>query len=756
MKTVIVEDSDLIQTHLLRLLGQQPRIEVVGVATEEEQAIALILSSQADAVLLDLCLSPGSGVRVLERIREAGCGARVLVLTHNTGRALRMVCEQLGVAGFYNKSTEIETCLTRLFSWLPPLPDNEPLRLQQLHSVQLLDTEAQEAFGNLTQLATEIADVPIALISLVDENRQWFLSHTGTDAQETSRSIAFCAHTILQSEMMEIPDAHLDARFRDNPLVIGSPQIRFYAGLPLVLPSGEALGTLCVIDSQPRTLTERQRRALKTLASSALAEIELRRRIIYLEQEAERRRTAEAHILHLATRDPLTGLPNRTTFRDRLDHMVRLAMRQQSTLGVLFIDLDHFKPVNDTLGHEVGDEALVIVAERLSHCLRGSDTVARLGGDEFGVVLPDVSNKVEALHVAGKIISALQERFAAKGHALHLSASVGVAIFPEHGSVGDELLRHADLAMYQAKQNGGSQTALYSRELSDQAEAMQALDGDLREALRRRELFLLYQPQLHLGSRQVCGVEALVRWQHPHYGVLGPDHFIGLAEGRGFIHELTRLVLDMGLSQLKRWDAAGLQVPRIAINVSPVEIRPGFAADIRSALAAHGVAAHRLELEITESTLTSDGVETLRMLDELRGLGISIAVDDFGVGYSSLGQLHRLPIDTLKIDRSFVQGIERCGSNTAIVEAVVTMSRALGLRTVAEGVEDADQLAVLEQLGCDCAQGYHLSHPLPADEAGTWLESACCCQQPDCHDKARRQMVLRGAGHDGQRLAAGC
>ncbi|MFH1659943.1 MAG: EAL domain-containing protein [Pseudomonadota bacterium] len=723
MKLVIVEDSELIRTQLVHLLAQQPRFSIIGTATEEGEAVNLILSTNPDAVLLDLSLAPGSGVQVLKRIREAGCGARVLILTNNTGQALRLACQELGANGFFDKSLEYETCLEKLNAWLPPLPGNEARRLEMLHGTHLLDTQEQEVFDNLTRLAAEIADVPIALISLVDADRQWFLSHTGTSLRETSRSVAFCAHTILMNEMLEVPDALTDSRFCDNPLVTGATHIRFYAGVPLVLASGEALGSLCIIDDKPRQLSDAQRRALKTLASSAIAEIELRRRIIYLEQESERRRVAEAHILHLATRDPLTALPNRATFRDRLDQHVRFALRRNANLGVLFIDLDGFKPINDTLGHDVGDDALVIVAERLNACLRGSDTVARLGGDEFAVVLPDISDSAEALQVAGKIIAALEEPVLAKGHKLHLSASIGAAFFPEHGRLGDQLLRHADLAMYRAKQSGGHRSCLYSKELSDRAEEMQALDNDLREGLKRDELLLHFQPQTVLGDGKLCGVEALLRWRHPHFGILPPDHFIPLAEQRGFISELTRKALDLALAQLNAWDASGLHVPKMAVNISPSEIRADFPGMIEAALARHGLDPHRLELEITESTLTADGIETMQMLNHLRARGISISVDDFGVGYSSLAQLHRLPIDCLKIDRSFIQDLETSASDRAIVQAVITMADALGLRTVAEGVEREEQIGILENLGCQCAQGFFICRPALASEAETWMRN---------------------------------
>ena len=723
MNIIIVEDSELISHQLIRLIATQPRIRICGVAASEEEAVQMILDCQPDAVLLDLALSPGSGVRVLERIRQAGCAARVMVLSNNTDAALRVACIEQGISGFFDKSADAHRCLEKLFGWLPELPRNEAARLRALQSVHLLDAPEQETFDNLPRLAKELTDPPMALISLIDKDRQWFLSHAGLATRQTSRSIAFCAHAILCSELMEVPDALSDPRFNDNPLVIGAPHIRYYAGVPLVLPSGEAIGTLCILDTVTRQLSERQKRALATLAQSALSEIELRRRVITLEEEIKRRQHAEAHVHHLATRDPLTGLANRVTLNDRLEQQIRQSSRQQNPVGVLLIDVDRFKQINDTLGHAVGDDALQTIGQRLSGNLRASDTVARLGGDEFAVILPELADADEATLVANKLLQALNEPTRSSEHRLRIDASIGVAVFPEHGDGADQLLRHAGLAMVEAKQRGGGRISVFSQRLDDHAEATAALASDLRQALDRDELTLHYQPQANLAGDRLCGVEALVRWQHPHLGIIGPDRFIPMAETRGFIQEIGRQVLDRALAQLAAWDRAQVPVGRISVNISAHELRPCFVDSVEAALARHGLTPDRLELEITESALTSDGVETLTLLARLRSLGISIAIDDFGVGYSSLGQLHRLPIDCLKIDKCFVHDVDSSDADAAIVSAVVTMAGALGMHTIVEGVETEAQRQKLSELGCDCVQGYLLSRPLPADAVPLWVDN---------------------------------
>jgi diguanylate cyclase (GGDEF)-like protein len=533
--------------------------------------------------------------------------------------------------------------------------------------------------------------------------------------------VAFCAHTILGRELMEVPDALQDPRFCDNPLVRGAPHLRFYAGVPLVLLSGEALGSLCVLDTQPRTLTEAQRQALRTLARSTLSEIELRRRVGELEREVEARRKAEAHVQHLATRDPLTMLANRTAFHDRLGQHLLHAGRNGEGLAVMFVDLDRFKSINDALGHDVGDRVLIRTAERLGYALRESDTVARLGGDEFALILPGLGDPDKALPLAQKLAARLVEPFIENGHSLHVGASVGIALYPLHGDNADQLLRRADLAMYQSKREGNHAPVVYLEALDSRAEAERELECDLEDAIEHGQFLVFYQPQAALGGG-VCGMEALVRWRHPRRGLIGPDAFVPLAEERGLVQGIGRIVLDEALAQLVAWDAEGLRVPRMAVNVSARELRKGFVEQVGAALARAGIEPSRLELEITETALMSDGREVLQMLADLRATGVQIAVDDFGVGYSSLGRLQQLPIDALKIDLCFVDEIDVCPRKRALVQAVVTMADALGLRTIAEGTETASQLRAVEALGCHCAQGYLIGRPMPPGQAGEWLQ----------------------------------
>jgi diguanylate cyclase len=718
MRIALIEDSPLIREQLSWRLAQQPELDVLGWADTEESAVGLILAQQPDVVPLDLALAEGHGLRVLERMRAAQCGARVLVLTNQRGQHLREACLALGALGFYDKTLEFEACLQRLQSWIPATPANEAQRLLALQQTDVLGSEPQPVFDRLTRMAALLTEAPIALISLLDENRQWFLSRHGLGATGTSRSVSFCAHAILSDGLLEVPDALQDPRFADNPSVRGAPHVRFYAGVPLRLASGEALGTLCVLDRAPRQLTTAQRETLETLAQSVVSELELRRRLHLLRDEVQQRARAEASLHHLATRDPLTGLTNRSTLRDRLDQQLRLAQRHQQGLGLIVLGLDRFKLINDSLGHDVGDGVLKHTAARLAQTLRESDTVARLGADEFAVLVHDLVEPDAAMALARKLLKVIAAPIDFDGQPLHTVASAGVALFPPQGGSPELLLRHADLALQAAKRAGGAQALMYLPEFDDPAGAALMLEQDLHAAIERDELRLHFQPQLWADG-SLRSVEALVRWQHPRLGFLSPDRFIPFAEERGLINLVDDWVMRQALQCLRSWDELGLLVPRVAVNRSGSGLRRGLVESVDAALAAVAMAGVRLEIEITETALSADGAEALAVLQALRERDISIAVDDFGEGYSSLGQLHRLPIDVLKLDRSFVRAIGEPRAD-AMVAAVLGMAEALGLGTLAEGVEWPEQKRMLIELGCQSLQGFGCARPMTAVDFQAW------------------------------------
>ncbi len=428
------------------------------------------------------------------------------------------------------------------------------------------------------------------------------------------------------------------------------------------------------------------------------------------------RKLAEARISHLATRDALTNLPNRLLLGDRLQHALAAARRQEQTVAVMFIDLDRFKTINDSLGHDVGDDLLCEVARRLSRCVRDSDTLARLGGDEFVIVLDGLKDAADARVVGLSVMQALAAPFMIRGHRLVTTASIGVSCFPDDGRDSAALMRNADIAMYHAKGLGRNSLQFFSEEMNHQAMERHKLETALRHSIEGRELRLVYQPQITLGGSHVVGAEALLRWRHPEMGEISPARFVPVAEETGLIGPIGDWVIEAACEQLARWKAVpGL---RLSVNLSVGQLRDSkaFLDRVRGLIHGAGVDPHRLEFEITETLLASNVADHAEVLRQLGSLGCPIAVDDFGTGYSSLSYLKRLPIDTLKIDRGFMREIVTDADDAAIVSAIVAMARKLKLEVVAEGVETGEQLAVLRDLGCDRYQGYLFSPPVAADE----------------------------------------
>jgi diguanylate cyclase (GGDEF)-like protein len=422
---------------------------------------------------------------------------------------------------------------------------------------------------------------------------------------------------------------------------------------------------------------------------------------------------------HQALHDALTGLPNRELFADRVGQAIRTADRELQPAALLLLDLDRFKDVNDTLGHHHGDQLLCEVGARLQGALRQVDTVARLGGDEFGVLVPGVTAEGAAA-VAEKLRTALHAPLILDGVMLDLDASIGIAVYPDHGNDPAELLQHADVAMYAAK-HAHAGFIVYDPGVDQHSPRRLALLGGLRRALERDELVLHYQPKADLHTGQILGAEALVRWQHPDHGLLGPDEFIPLAERTGLIHPLTRWVLDAALRQAAAWRSAGHPLS-VAVNVSTrCLLDPSFPDEVADRLHAWQVPAESLVLEVTESAVMADPARALDVLGRLHALGVGLAVDDFGTGYSSMAYLKALPVDELKVDRSFVGQMADSSSDAVIVRSTIDLGHNLGLRVVAEGVESQDTWQELEALGCDTAQGYYLGHPMPATDLERWL-----------------------------------
>jgi diguanylate cyclase (GGDEF)-like protein len=434
----------------------------------------------------------------------------------------------------------------------------------------------------------------------------------------------------------------------------------------------------------------------------------------------------------LVHHDALTNLPNRVLFRDRLEHGLQRARRSGSQLALLLLDLDRFKVVNDTLGHPLGDALLRCAAERLRAATRESDTLARLGGDELAILLEDDASAHRAALVARRLQALFGEPLTLGEHELVVTASIGITLFPADGDDADTLIRHAERAMYDAKSLGRNTYRFFEPGLASGVVDALVMESALRVAVSRDQLALHFQPQVDMASGALAGVEALVRWRHPDLGLVPPGRFIPLAEEIGVIGEIGAWVLTEACRQMAGWEARGLAVPRVAVNLSVQQIERGdLVQAVSEALAEAGLAPERLELEVTESLIMREPERAQAVLRDLMDMGVQLAVDDFGTGYSSLAYLKRLSLDRLKIDRSFVGDIGVDAGSEAIVRAVIALARSLGLETVAEGVERQDQAVLLRREGCDIAQGYFYGYPVPAPELlATWRDRPVAAAGP--------------------------
>ncbi len=427
---------------------------------------------------------------------------------------------------------------------------------------------------------------------------------------------------------------------------------------------------------------------------------------------------------HSAEHDFLTGLPNRMLFNDRVDHAIASAPRHAKKVAVLFLDLDGFKHINDSLGHPIGDKLLQSVARRLVHCVRGADTVSRQGGDEFVVLLSEVERPEDAALLANRMLQTVADPHSIDHHDLHITASIGVSVYPDDGLDAETLIKNADTAMYQAKENGRQSYKFFKPEMNVRAVERQSIEESLRRALQRQEFALRYQPKINLKTGAITGAEALIRWMHPTRGAVSPAQFIPVAEDCGLIRPIGNWVLREACRQACAWIEAGLPLKTIAVNISAMEFRADtFLTGVFAILEETGLDPACLELELTESVLMKHADSAASILKTLRSRGVQLAIDDFGTGYSSLSYLRKFPIDALKIDQSFVRQITTAPEETTIVTAVIAMARSLKLRVVAEGVETQDELAFLQAQQCEEAQGYYFSVPLVPDKFARLLET---------------------------------
>ena len=697
-----------------------------------------------------------------------------------------------------------------------PLPVDEEKRLRALDEYRLMDTPEEPDFDRLVHLASALFDVPMVLISLIGHDRQFFKARVGLDVCETSREVSFCTHAILQDDILVVPDATRDPRFATNPLVLGYPFIRFYAGKPLVTPTGEKVGTVCLIDSEPReTFTAEDRKNLTDLTALVLDRMELRRLdqvkavsqirfeniaatspdaiicsnvdggITFWNRSAERlfgytaeemldhsgekiipdswrriydaeldrvqhgermeladrtielsglrkdgsefpaeyslscwsegngvsigaivrditeRRQNEERLFRLASLDALTDLPNRGAWRERLSK----ALAAGQPASVLLLDLDGFKAVNDTLGHSAGDAVLREVAQRLELICETALMVARLGGDEFAVLLGG-NDARGARTVAERVIAAIASPFTFAGEKIDIGVSIGAAFAPLHGALPEELLGAADLALYRAKAAGRGRVEFFAPAFREVAVARRAFEQELRLAFEREEFEIYYQPQVATGNNALTGAEALIRWNHPDRGLLTPASFIDVLSEKPSATAVGEWVLRTACQQAAEWRR---WVPdfRIGVNLFEAQFRTGrLLSAVCQTLAECGLPPEALELEIVENILLRNDKKTLRLLQDLRKLGVGLAFDDYGTGFASLSLLKRYPVSRLKIDRSFIRDVTTDPADAAVVKAILYLGKAFGVDVIAEGVETLTQWEFLKRNKCAEVQGH--------------------------------------------------
>jgi len=615
----------------------------------------------------------------------------------------------------------------------PDIPLDEARRLAALYATRLLGSSPEDAFDRITRMAARLLKMPISLVSLVDKDIQWFKSRCGFTPTESPRAVSFCGHAILEHEPLVIPDALLDPRFADNPLVTGEQHVRFYAGVQLFSIDRMAIGTLCVLDRVPRTLGQDELDILRDLARMVEGLIQHRQlasaaRSLYAHMELDPSNdelsSAAGQVEFLLNHDVLTGLANRQSLVRAVEkHLVAMGDNpaQAKTL-VASINVDKFKRLNELLGHHGGDKALVTITRSLQALLRPGDMLARAGNDEFVLLLPGLGDDSAARDRLRQLMQAVHHEYMTPGGPIPLTCSIGYAICPDDGENGDLLLNNAAMAMRRAKALGGGQIQRFSEELKRAVNRKLTLESQLRRALDQDELFLVYQPKIDLRSGAVAGIEVLLRWHHPEHGTVSPVEFIPIAEESGLIVSIGEWVLKSAIAQSRAWHAEGVPDVTFAVNLSArqflaTDIVATVDAAMRDAQLPPGV----LELELTESISIDDPARSAALMNRLRELGVTLSIDDFGTGYSSLSYLKRLPVDKLKIDRSFVLDMHQSAESLAMVRAIIAMAHSLRLEVIAEGVENVAQLDALRAAECDHIQGYVFSKPLPAAECAAYL-----------------------------------
>ncbi len=598
--------------------------------------------------------------------------------------------------------------------------DSQQERLRALQSYGIIDTEAEASFDDLAILAARICNLPLAAVSFVLEARQWFKASIGFGVRETPLTYSFCAHAIEHNDIFIVSDASNDLRFSDNPLVTGEFGVRFYAGVPVRSHDGIAMGTLCVVgtEPQPNGLEQFEAEALIMLARQVEMQLELRRRINEAQRDNERQVQLTDRLNWVANHDQLTELPNRALFQQQMKSAIANSRTHKSKTVVMLIDVDHFKQVNDSHGHDAGDALLCAIAQRLKSIIGTIGTVARIGGDEFAVILPDIMARSDLDQLITGGLDSLRKPFEYNGRYVECRASVGLAIFPDHAGSEDQLIKNADLALADAKLAGRNCAKIFRPALAREFDSVTAMLECARHAIDHNLIQPFYQPKLSLVTGQVKGFEALLRWTNAAGAIEYPSSITPAFDDRELAVAISDRMIDCVLSDMHAWTATGVKFDHVAINTSAADFASNeFGERLLEKIAQFGVLPTMIEIEVTESVILSRGGEQVhRALSLLRKNGVRVALDDFGTGYASLTSLKQFPITTLKIDRSFVSGLCTNMDDEAIVAALTTIGKRLGIETVAEGIETWDQVKKLVQLGATMGQGFVFSPAVGSEQ----------------------------------------
>jgi diguanylate cyclase (GGDEF)-like protein/PAS domain S-box-containing protein len=690
-RLLLVDDEPRLLVSLYELL--QGRGYQLITATNGSEALAHLSKLRFDLVLLDLRLPDIGGHQIMDFINEKGIDADVIVMSGEVGIDAAIGALKRGAYDYLRKPYSREELLKTVANAL------KARRLEAANERMATQLENSEKMYRYL-----VDSSPDIIYTLNHEGRFTFINERAYQLLGYRREELIGQHysILVHDEDLEraryvFNERRVDERASRNVEL----RLKCHAGATHERTFNNTLMTIS-LNAIGMHVPDQEVKKLEFFGTYGVA------------RDITDRKRAEEVISYQAYHDILTDLPNRILFKDRLGLAVIQAKRKQTELAVMFIDLDRFKLVNDTLGHVKGDELLQQVAGRLKECLRRGDTLARQGGDEFTIVLPELRERDDARVIADKFLDCLQQPFDLDGHQVHISASIGIAIYPGHGESIDELLRHADIAMYQVKGQGKNGHAFYDPSMQDVSHQKIALGQNLRRALENDELEMYYQPQVDAATGKIVGAEALMRWNHPTRGMVSPGEFLPFAEENGLMIPISDWMIGALCRDMLQWKGlCGSQV-RLSLNVSPQYLDRGdFFEKMRGALLRYGIAPGQIEVEITENICIRNPQYAIEQLNKLGQLGVSVAIDDFGTGYSSLAYLHRFPVHTIKIDQSFVKEIHDEHSHYPVVLAIISIARGLGLNLIAEGVETEVQARYLRANGCLTMQGYLYYRPMP-------------------------------------------